>query len=158
MKVLMLTTGFPRFVGDLFGSFVSEQAHALSRCGVQVSVLAPHEKAFIGVKKLGRSKSFAFAMLGLMCSSAWPMGEAFPPTCGAVGGCVFRCTFSVGVSARCTPPRPIRRFGALPLDRFGARCAVGSGAEQEDGAKRAGQRYTHAVWSVRASLKPIYRK
>ena len=34
MKVLMLTTGFPRFVGDLFGAFVSEQAHALNRRGV----------------------------------------------------------------------------------------------------------------------------
>ena len=43
-KVLMLTTGFPRFVGDLFGSFVFEQARALAARGVAVDVLAPHER------------------------------------------------------------------------------------------------------------------
>lgn len=43
-RVLMLTTGFPRFVGDLFGSFVFEQARALVARGVQVEVLAPHER------------------------------------------------------------------------------------------------------------------
>lgn len=43
-RVLMLTTGFPRFVGDLFGSFVFEQARALVARGVDVEVLAPHER------------------------------------------------------------------------------------------------------------------
>lgn len=65
MKVLMLTTGFPRFVGDLFGSFVSEQAHALSRCGAQVTVLAPHEKGLYRREKIGAIEVFRFRY-------AWP--------------------------------------------------------------------------------------
>jgi glycosyltransferase involved in cell wall biosynthesis len=42
--VCLLTTGFPRFEGDLFGSFVFELARALQRRGLQVAVLAPHER------------------------------------------------------------------------------------------------------------------
>tara|TARA_Y100001978_G_scaffold45625_1_gene40653 strand:- start:8667 stop:9854 length:1188 start_codon:yes stop_codon:yes gene_type:complete len=66
MKVLMLTTGFPRFVGDLFGSFVSEQANALSRCGVQVAVLAPHEKGLARRESTGVIEVFRFRY-------AWPV-------------------------------------------------------------------------------------
>ncbi len=43
MKVGMLTTGFPRFEGDLFGNFVKELARALVRLDEQVLVVAPHE-------------------------------------------------------------------------------------------------------------------
>ena len=42
-KVCMLTTGSPRFKGDLFGSFVQELAQDLARGGeMAVEVLAPH--------------------------------------------------------------------------------------------------------------------
>ena len=60
MKVLMLTTGFPRFVGDLFGAFVSEQAHALNRRGVEVSVLAPHERGLARRETVGSMEVFRF--------------------------------------------------------------------------------------------------
>jgi glycosyltransferase involved in cell wall biosynthesis len=39
----MLTTGFPRFQGDLFGTFVFELARELTAGGTKVEVLAPHE-------------------------------------------------------------------------------------------------------------------
>jgi teichuronic acid biosynthesis glycosyltransferase TuaC len=42
-RVCMLTTGFPRFQGDLFGTFVQELAQELTRGGeMAVEVLAPH--------------------------------------------------------------------------------------------------------------------
>lgn len=37
----MLTTGFPRWEGDLFGFFVAEQAQALAEAGHEVEVVAP---------------------------------------------------------------------------------------------------------------------
>ena len=40
--VCMLTTGFPRFEGDLFGSFILELGRRLVADGVTVSVVAPH--------------------------------------------------------------------------------------------------------------------
>lgn len=43
LQVLMLTTGFPRFDGDLFGTFILEQARALVDRGVEVEVVAPHQ-------------------------------------------------------------------------------------------------------------------
>ncbi len=43
LKVCMLTTGFPRFQGDLFGTFVLELARELTAKGEAVEVLAPHE-------------------------------------------------------------------------------------------------------------------
>ncbi len=42
MKVCVLTTGFPRFAGDLFGSFVLELCRALVAQGVVLEVVAPH--------------------------------------------------------------------------------------------------------------------
>ena len=43
--VCMLTTSFPRFAGDLFGSFVFELARELVRQGLSVHVVAPHAHA-----------------------------------------------------------------------------------------------------------------
>jgi glycosyltransferase involved in cell wall biosynthesis len=43
LRVCMLTTGFPRWRGDLFGSFVFELARALVARGTEVHVVAPHE-------------------------------------------------------------------------------------------------------------------
>ena len=36
MKVCMLTTGFPRFKGDLFGSFILELSKSLRAQGVEL--------------------------------------------------------------------------------------------------------------------------
>jgi|TARA_B100001964_G_scaffold69644_1_gene78985 glycosyltransferase involved in cell wall biosynthesis len=44
LDVCLLTTGFPRFKGDLFGSFVFELARGLHRQGLRVGVLAPHDR------------------------------------------------------------------------------------------------------------------
>ncbi|MFC1525517.1 glycosyltransferase [Candidatus Latescibacterota bacterium] len=38
----VLTTGFPRFAGDLFGAFVLELCRALTEAGERVVVVAPH--------------------------------------------------------------------------------------------------------------------
>ena len=43
VDVCMLTTAFPRFRGDLFGTFVFELARELVRQGVSVHVVAPHD-------------------------------------------------------------------------------------------------------------------
>ena len=48
MKICMLTTGFPRFQGDLFGSFILELAKALVRQGEEVLVIAPHQAGLPG--------------------------------------------------------------------------------------------------------------
>jgi len=42
MRVCALTTGYPRFAGDVFGTFVREQVHALGRRGHEMRVVAPH--------------------------------------------------------------------------------------------------------------------
>jgi len=44
MKICMLTTGFPRFEGDLFGSFILQLAAELVHQGIDVEVVAPHER------------------------------------------------------------------------------------------------------------------
>ncbi|MEE3265045.1 MAG: glycosyltransferase [Candidatus Latescibacterota bacterium] len=52
MHVCILTTGFPRFRGDLFGAFVLEMARALVAQGTQVTVVAPHEKGIARHEKV----------------------------------------------------------------------------------------------------------
>ena len=42
LRICMLTTGFPRFQGDLFGTFVLELARELANGDATVEVLAPH--------------------------------------------------------------------------------------------------------------------
>jgi len=43
----MLTTGFPRFKGDLFGSFIMELAKRLIAQKIAVEVIAPHEDGLL---------------------------------------------------------------------------------------------------------------
>ena len=43
VRVCVLTTGFPRFSGDLFGSFVLQLTAQLSRQGLDMTVVAPHD-------------------------------------------------------------------------------------------------------------------
>jgi L-malate glycosyltransferase len=49
MKVLMLTTSYPRYRGDYAGSFIHEMAKELVSQGVSVSVLAPEDEAAKGL-------------------------------------------------------------------------------------------------------------
>jgi glycosyltransferase involved in cell wall biosynthesis len=53
LQVLMLTTGFPRFTGDLFGAFILEQAQALVASDVDVEVLAPHQHGLSRKEQMG---------------------------------------------------------------------------------------------------------
>lgn len=41
MKTVIITTGYPRFEGDLFGFFVADQARSLVRAGHGVAIIAP---------------------------------------------------------------------------------------------------------------------
>lgn len=43
MRILLVSSSFPRFEGDLFGSFVFELARHLAEDGLDVHVLAPHD-------------------------------------------------------------------------------------------------------------------
>jgi glycosyltransferase involved in cell wall biosynthesis len=43
VKVCILTTGFPRFEGDLYGGFVSSLARALVSKGAEVTAVCPHD-------------------------------------------------------------------------------------------------------------------
>jgi glycosyltransferase involved in cell wall biosynthesis len=51
--VCLLTTGFPRWEGDLFGAFVLELARALSGRGLRVCVVAPHDRAAARHERVG---------------------------------------------------------------------------------------------------------
>ena len=53
MKLLVITTGFPRFSGDLFGAFVYEQVSALCERKMVVQVVAPHEYGLSYMEKIG---------------------------------------------------------------------------------------------------------
>jgi len=53
LKLLVITTGFPRFSGDLFGAFIYEQVTALCDRGVTLEVVAPHEIGLPKVEKMG---------------------------------------------------------------------------------------------------------
>ena len=47
MKVVVLTTSFPRWEGDLFGSFVFGLSRALVRASVHVDVVCPHDQGTV---------------------------------------------------------------------------------------------------------------
>jgi len=53
LKLLVVTTGFPRFSGDLFGTFIYEQVTALCDQGVTLEVVAPHEIGLPKVENMG---------------------------------------------------------------------------------------------------------
>ena len=42
-KIMVITSAFPRYQGDLAGNFVYELANKVRECGVDVYVLAPHD-------------------------------------------------------------------------------------------------------------------
>ena len=53
MNLLVITTGFPRFPGDMFGAFIYEQVSALCRRKIVIQVVAPHEYGISNVEKIG---------------------------------------------------------------------------------------------------------
>jgi len=60
LNLLVITTGFPRFIGDLFGAFIYEQVKALSDHGVHVRVVAPHEAGLYRAEKMGKINVLRF--------------------------------------------------------------------------------------------------
>lgn len=52
-KVCMLTTGFPRYKGDLFGSFIFDLTTHLARRGLGVEVIAPHASGVAVQERMG---------------------------------------------------------------------------------------------------------
>ncbi len=53
LKVCMLTSGFPRYRGDLFGSFIFDLAVHLKRRGLGVEVIAPHASGVAVHEQMG---------------------------------------------------------------------------------------------------------
>jgi len=68
MKVCMLTTGFPRFKGDLFGHFIMALARELKSQGVEVVVVAPHAP---GVPRREELEGIAVRRFGYLWPSSW---------------------------------------------------------------------------------------
>jgi len=60
MRVVMLTTSFPRWANDYFGIFVFRLARALSRRGVDVTVVAPHSSGLRDFEVMDQVKVFRF--------------------------------------------------------------------------------------------------
>ncbi len=69
MKVCMLTTGFPRFEGDLFGNFVMELVKELRSRNVEVEVVAPHEAGLPTVEYMNgvRIRRFRYFLPRFQC-------------------------------------------------------------------------------------------
>lgn len=63
MNLLVITTGFPRFEGDLFGAFIYEQVKALSDHGVHVRVVAPHEAGLYRAERMGKISVLRFVYM-----------------------------------------------------------------------------------------------
>lgn len=43
LSILIVTTGYPRYQGDVFGVFVEDLCKGLTEKGIEIAVLAPHE-------------------------------------------------------------------------------------------------------------------
>ena len=80
MKVCMLTTGFPRFVGDLFGSFILELGRRLVGAGVDLTVIAPHATGLSRSESLYGIRCAASATPFQRCCRRWLTGAVYPPT------------------------------------------------------------------------------
>ena len=60
LHISMLTTGFPRFQGDLFGTFILELARELVEADCTVEVLAPHQAGLAADECFGNVKVHRF--------------------------------------------------------------------------------------------------
>ena len=67
LNITMLTTGYPRFKGDLFGFFVADLARALTQAHHRVTVVAPGHKS-------APPKEEREGVLLRRASYAWPAG------------------------------------------------------------------------------------
>ena len=65
----MLTTGFPRFEGDLFGNFVLELVKELRSKNVEVEVVAPHEAGLPTTERMNgvSVRRFRYFLPALQC-------------------------------------------------------------------------------------------
>ena len=68
MKVCVLTTGYPRFAGDLFGGFVLDLCRHLAAQGVELEVVAPHQG---GIPKLEQLEGVAVRRFTYMAPASW---------------------------------------------------------------------------------------
>ena len=68
MKVCVLTTGFPRFKGDLFGSFILELSKSLRAQGVELEIVAPHAQ---GVPRREDLEGVAIERFRYMWPDGW---------------------------------------------------------------------------------------
>ena len=60
LHISMLTTGFPRFQGDLFGTFIFDLAQELVEADCTVEVLAPHQAGLATDECIGNVKVHRF--------------------------------------------------------------------------------------------------
>ena len=77
-KVCMLTTGFPRFQGDLFGTFILELARELAAKDLSVEVLAPYEAGLPRSEHFGRVGVFRFCYFWPAAWQAVAYGGGIP--------------------------------------------------------------------------------
>ncbi len=54
MRVLQLTSSFPRYDGDVSGLFIRDVAETIAGAGVDVHVVAPHDAGAARREELGR--------------------------------------------------------------------------------------------------------
>ncbi|MDE0964108.1 MAG: hypothetical protein OSB73_13315 [Candidatus Latescibacteria bacterium] len=93
-RVCMLTTGFPRFQGDLFGTFVQELAQELTRGGeMAVEVLAPHAVGLPTSERFGAVEVRRFRYFGQLHDKPSPMAGAFQAIYARVGSLDYKCRF-----------------------------------------------------------------
>ena len=70
MKICMLTTGFPRFKGDLFGSFILELSKSLRAQGVELKIVAPHAQ---GVPRREQLEGVSVERFRYMWPGGWQL-------------------------------------------------------------------------------------
>ncbi|HSP73713.1 MAG TPA: glycosyltransferase family 4 protein [Gaiellaceae bacterium] len=66
MKVVVLTTSYPRYEGDPAGSFVADAVDALRAAGVQVGVVSPHDFRDFGI-------AYGHGIVGNLREAPWKL-------------------------------------------------------------------------------------
>ncbi|HET8605947.1 MAG TPA: glycosyltransferase family 4 protein [Gaiellaceae bacterium] len=66
MKVVVLTTSYPRYEGDPAGSFVADSVEAVRAAGVEVEVVSPHDFRDFGV-------AYGHGIVGNLRAAPWKL-------------------------------------------------------------------------------------
>ncbi|MGZ4390367.1 MAG: glycosyltransferase, partial [Gaiellaceae bacterium] len=66
MKVVVLTTSYPRYTGDAAGSFVADAVEALRAAGVEVGVVSPHDFRDFGI-------AYGHGIVGNLRAAPWKL-------------------------------------------------------------------------------------